>query len=147
VHLANEIADSNLTAEDLPVQSEDGGSDDALNRMKNNLRSVIQSIAGTAEHVASASEEISSSTTQHVKSSETQKVQTTQVPTGMQEMVSTVMQVSENSSTAADASRHAAEVAREGATIVAETLAKMRTIAESVSLQRAEKWPQRSGHE
>jgi len=135
VHLANEIAGNNLTAEDLPVQSEDeiGAATTALNRMKNNLREVIQSIAGTAEHVASASEEISSSATQQVKSSETQKDQTTQVATGMQEMASTVMQVSENSSKAADASRQAAEVAREGGTIVEETLNKMRSIAESVS--------------
>ena len=44
-------------------EDEIGAATTALNRMKNNLGEVIQSIAGTAEHVASASEEISSSAT------------------------------------------------------------------------------------
>jgi len=50
----------------------------------------------------------------------------------MQEMSSTVLQVSENSNKAAEASRDAAETAREGGTIVEETLVKMRAIADSV---------------
>ena len=50
----------------------------------------------------------------------------------MQEMSSTVQQVSENSNKAAEASRQAADTARQGGTIVEDTLAKMRAIAESV---------------
>jgi methyl-accepting chemotaxis protein len=133
--LAQEIASNNLAVHDIEVQVQDeiGQAGIALNTMKNNLRDLIRSIAGTAEHVASASEEISSSATLQAQGAETQKDQTTQVATGMQEMSSTVQQVSENSARAAEASRQAAEVAREGGTIVEETLAKMRSIAESVS--------------
>src|SRR5215471_8755116 len=47
-------------------------------------------------------------------------------------MSSTVMQVSENSNKAAEASRQAAETARHGGSIIDETLAKMRGIAQSV---------------
>ena len=94
---------------------------------------MIQSIAQTAEHVASASEEISSSAAQQAQGAETQKDQTTQVATAMQEMSSTVAMVSENSNRAAGASRNAAETARHGGTIVEETLSKMRAIAEAVS--------------
>jgi len=120
---------------DIDISSEDelGQAGTALNRMKNNLREIIQSIAGTAEHVASASEEISSSASQQAQGAETQKDQTTQVATAMQQMSSTVMQVSDNSNKAAEASRKAAETARHGGAIVEDTLAKMRTIAESVS--------------
>ncbi len=133
--LVQEVAGNNLAVADMEITTDDdmGKAGVALNRMKNNLREIIQSIAGTAEHVASASEEISSSATQQAQSAETQKDQTAQVATGMQEMSSTVMQVSENSSKAAEASRQAAEVAREGGAIVEETLGKMRAIAASVS--------------
>jgi methyl-accepting chemotaxis protein len=135
VGLANQIAQNDLTADDLDVTAQDeiGEATSALNTMKNNLREVIQSIAGTAEHVASASEELSSSATLQAQGAETQKDQTTQVATAMQEMSSTVLQVSENSTKAAEASRTAAETARKGGTIVDETLAKMQGIAESVS--------------
>jgi methyl-accepting chemotaxis protein len=47
-------------------------------------------------------------------------------------MSSTVLQVSENSNRAAEASRKAAETARHGGAIVQDTLGKMRVIAESV---------------
>jgi len=75
VNMIQEIADNNLRVADLEVKSQDeiGAAGVALNRMKSNLQEVVRSIAGTAEHVASASEEISSSATQQVKSSETQK--------------------------------------------------------------------------
>jgi methyl-accepting chemotaxis protein len=135
LHMAQQIADNNLALEDLEIKSRDeiGKAGTALNQMKNNLREVIRSIAGTAEHVASASEEISSAAAQQAKSAEIHKDQTTQVATSLQQMAATVLQVSENSTAAADASRRAAEVARDGGTIVEETLSKMRAIADSVS--------------
>jgi methyl-accepting chemotaxis protein len=104
-----------------------------LNRMKHNLRQIIQSIASTATHVASASEEISASATLQAQSSETQKDQTTQVATSMQEMSSTVTQVSDNCNKAAHAARQAAETARQGGSIVDDTLTKMQLIADSVA--------------
>ncbi|HTR67112.1 MAG TPA: HAMP domain-containing methyl-accepting chemotaxis protein [Terriglobales bacterium] len=130
-----EIAGNNLAVDDMDIRAQDeiGLAGAALNKMKNNLREIIQSVAGTAEHVASASEEISSSASQQSQGAETQKDQTAQVATAMQEMSSTVLQVSENSAKAADASQKAAETARHGGGIVDETLAKMRVIAGSVS--------------
>ena len=129
-----EVAANDLAVDDMAITSEDeiGNAGIALNRMKNNLRQMMQSIAGTAEHVASASEEISSSSTQQAQGAETQKDQTAQVATAMQEMSSTVLQVSDNSNKAAESSRQAAETARHGGAIVKETLTKMRVIAESV---------------
>jgi methyl-accepting chemotaxis protein len=134
VSLIQEIAANNLGVEDMPITSHDeiGQAGSALNGMKNSMRDMIQSIAGTAEHMASASEEISSSAAQQAQGAETQKDQTTQVATAMQEMSSTVAQVSENSNLAAEASRQAAETARHGGSIVDETLGKMRAIAEAV---------------
>jgi methyl-accepting chemotaxis protein len=118
----------------MKITSEDetGKAGEALNRMKNNLRGIIQSIAGTAEHIASASEKISSSATQQAQSAEIQKDQSVQVATAMQEMSSTVNSVSDSCHKAADAARQAAETARLGGSIVDGTLDKMRAIAESV---------------
>jgi methyl-accepting chemotaxis protein len=78
VGLVQDIANNNLATADLEIttQDETGQAGEALNRMKNNLRQIIQSIASTATHVASASEEISASATQQAQSSETQKDQT-----------------------------------------------------------------------
>jgi methyl-accepting chemotaxis protein len=134
VDLMQEIAANNLAGADLEITAHDetGKAGEALNRMKNNLRGIIQAIASTAEHVASASEEISSSATQQAQSAETQKDQTVQVATAMQEMSSTVNSVSDSCNKAADAARQAAETARSGGSIVDGTLAKMRVIAESV---------------
>ena len=132
--LIQEIAANNLATQDLKISSADeiGKASEALNRMKNNLRDIIHSIAGTASHVASASEEISSSATQQARSAQTQKDQTVQVATAMQEMSSTVVSVSDSCNKAAEAARQAAETARLGGSIVTGTLTKMRTIAESV---------------
>ena len=134
VEVIQEIAANNLAVADIDVtvRDESGKAGEALNRMKNNLRGIIQSIASTAEHVASASEEISASATQQAQSAETQKDQTFQVATAMQQMSSTVTSVSDSCNKAADAARQAAETARLGGSIVDGTLAKMRVIAESV---------------
>ncbi len=135
LHMIEEVAGNNLAISDMEIRAQDeiGQAGLALNKMKNNLHEVVQSIASTAEHVASASEEISASASEQSQASETQKDQAAQVATAMQEMASTVLQVSENSNKAADASRKAAETARQGGTIVEDTLEKMRAIAESVS--------------
>ena len=134
VAVLQEIAANNLTAEDMEIASQDeiGKVGAALNSMKNNLRAIMQSIAGTAEHVASASEEISASATQTANGSETQKDQVHQIATAMQEMSATVREVSDNSNKAADSARQASETARQGGAIVEDTLARMREIAGSV---------------
>jgi len=100
--------------------------------MKNNLRDIIHSIAATATHVASASEEISASATQQAQGAQTQKDQAAQVATAMGEMSSTVTQVSDSCNKAAEAARQAAETARQGGSIVDDALLKMQVIAESV---------------
>ena len=133
--MIHEISVNNLCASDLAIGSQDeiGRASAALNTMKDNLRSLIQTIARTAEQVASASEEISSSASQLAQASGTQKSQATQVAVAMQEMSSTVQEVSENSNRAAEASHQAAETARHGGQIVEASLNKMRVIAASVS--------------
>ena len=92
----------------------------------------MRTIAATAESVAQASEQISETASRQAHAAEVQRDQSAQAATAMQEMAATVLQVSDPSNRAANASRQAAETARAGGGIVEETLAKMRTIAGSV---------------
>ena len=131
---AQAISDGDLTGQDLPITSRDelGDLARAINGMQHSLRETITSVSSGAERIATASEELSASASQQAAGAETQKDQTHQVATAMQEMSSTVQQVSENSNKASDASRKAADTARHGGSIVEDTLAKMRAIADSV---------------
>jgi methyl-accepting chemotaxis protein len=131
---AEAIADGDLTGAELEVKRQDelGQLTEAINKMQSNLKGIIESILTSTEHLALASEEISASATEQSAGIESQKDQAYQVAIAMQEMSSTVVQISDNSTKAADAARKASETAREGGKIVEETLAKMREIAGSV---------------
>jgi methyl-accepting chemotaxis protein len=104
-----------------------------FNTFLDKIHGIISQVAETANQVASASEELSSSATLQAQGADNQKDQTTQVATAMQEMSCTVQQVSENCTHAAEASRRAAETAREGGAVVAKALTQMRSIADSVA--------------
>ena len=127
------VSDKDLFAEDVEITSHDeiGQAEAALNNMKNTLHQMVQSIAATAEHLASASEEISAGASQSVETARVQSDQTLQVATAMQQMSSTVQQVSEHSQQAADSSDKAAQAAHQGGEVVEQTLATMRSIANS----------------
>ena len=134
VAMIEAIAGDDLSREDMQITNCDeiGRAGTLLNSMKNNLRAILQSIAGTAEQVASASEEISANALSTATSSEAQKDQVHQVATAMQEMAATVHEVADNSTKAADSARQASETARQGGVIVEDTLGHMRSIAGSV---------------
>jgi methyl-accepting chemotaxis protein len=140
VAMIQEIEANNLAVADMELTSEDeiGKASKALNSMKNNLRSVIQSLATAAAQVASASEEISSGSTQSAESARSQSDQTQQAATAMHEMSSTVQQISENSQKASETSRQAAQAARQGGEVVQATLASMRNIADATSKTAAQ---------
>jgi len=133
LHMIQKISSKDLAVEDIQVTSSDeiGQAEVALNSMKNTLHQLVQSIAATAEHLASASEEISAGASQSVETARVQSDQTLQVATAMQEMSSTVHLVSEQSQKASDSSHKAAQAARQGGEVVEQTLSTMRSIAES----------------
>jgi methyl-accepting chemotaxis protein len=133
------LASNNLVVEDMEVESEDemGKAAQGLNKMKNNLRCVILSIASTAENVSGSSREISTTASQAADSAENQKQQVGQIATTMQEMAATVREVSLHSNTAARSAKSAAESAREGGKIVEDVLERMRGIARGAGMAAA----------
>ncbi len=103
-----------------------------FNTFMDKLQRLVIQVAQNTRQIASATEAISASSKQQAKGAEAQSGQTNQVATAMQEMSITVAQISENSNVAANASRRAAEAARQGGKVVEETLTGMRAIAGSV---------------
>jgi methyl-accepting chemotaxis protein len=135
VAMIQEIAGNNLTVNDLVITSRDeiGQAGTALNKMKNNLHEVIQSIAGTAVQVAAASEELSSTSQQITANSEetsaqakvvsdstqqvSQNLQT--VATGAEEMSASIKEIAKNATEAAKVATSAVKVAETANTTVA----------------------------
>jgi methyl-accepting chemotaxis protein len=115
--MIQEVADRNLTIEDMEVTVEDevGLACIALNRMKNNLHEMVQSMRGTAEQVAAASEELSATSQQITANSEETTAQAKVVSeaggqvnsnlqtlaSGAEEMNSTIGEIAKNASEAA----------------------------------------------
>ena len=132
--LISEIAANNLSVEDMQITSQDelGKAGQALNEMKNNLREVIGSIAGTADHVASASEELSGTSQQITANSEetstqaqvvsrasgevNQNLQT--VATGSEEMSASIKEIAKNAHESAKVATGAVQVAEQTTQIV-----------------------------
>jgi methyl-accepting chemotaxis protein len=117
VALADKIAGNNLAMDDLPVESGDeiGDATAALNKMKNNLRGLVQAISETSVQVASASEELSSTSQQITANSEETTAQAHVVSdaggqvntnlqtlaTGAEEMDSTIGEIAKSATEAA----------------------------------------------
>ena len=133
VPVLTQFSEGDLTTHlDVDAADEIGQMGEALNRTIDKVGAALQSIAESAEHLASASEEISASAAQPSAGADTQKDQTHPVAPAMQEMSSTVTQMSENSNRAADTAKQASDPARQGGRIVEETLSKMREITSLV---------------
>jgi methyl-accepting chemotaxis protein len=127
--MIQEIANKNLTIEDMKVTSADeiGKAGMALNAMKNSLHEVIQSIADSAVQVAGASEELNSTSQQITANSEetsaqadvvskaaqavSQNLQT--VATGAEEMGASIKEIAKNATEAAKIATSAVKVAED----------------------------------
>ncbi len=133
VRVVNEIAQGDLCKRLATDRHDEIGSlARAVNQMQDSLRNTLNSVASSAERVAHGSEELSAVAGRQAQGSETQRDQAAQVATAMQEMSATVLQVTQNSNQAASAAQQAADTARKGGQIVEQTLAKMRSIADTV---------------
>lgn len=131
--LAKQIASKNLAVDDIEQDSMDevGEAVAALNSMKNNLHNMVDGMAATAEHLASASQQISASANLQVSAAQSQNDRATQVATSMQEMATTVAQISDNTQGAAKGANKATQQAQSGGKIVEQAVLSMRNIADS----------------
>jgi methyl-accepting chemotaxis protein len=135
LEVIQQVADNNLTVEDVEVSSEDevGQACLALNRMKHNLHEMIQSMRGTADQVATASEELSSTSQQITANSEETTAQAKlvsdaggQVNTNLQTLASGA---EEMNTTIGEIAKNATEAARVAGEAVAAAEAANQTVA------------------
>jgi|HubBroStandDraft_1064217.scaffolds.fasta_scaffold00370_25 methyl-accepting chemotaxis protein len=132
-HQASEMRDgkADLTKVIRASDDEFGEIAGAFDTFTAAARDIMRRLAANSEQLASATEEMSSGAGQSAETARVQSDQTHQVATAMQEMSATVQQISEHSEKAAGASQNAAQAARRGGQVADETLATMRSIAES----------------
>jgi methyl-accepting chemotaxis protein len=126
--LAEAITAGDLTQDDLPVRSHDeiGDLTTAINKMRANLKQMIIAITENAGHVATASEELSSTSQQisanseetsaqaNVVSQAAQQVNTNlqSVSIGAEEMTSTIQSIANNAHEAATVASNAVQTAQ-----------------------------------
>lgn len=135
VDRAESIAEGDLIGSELQITSKDelASLTTAVNKMQHSLAGTLQSVASVADHVASASEEISANATQTATAAEAQRDQVHQITVAMQRVSATVREVSERSNLAADLARTASQNARNGGAIVDDTLVRMGALSEFVN--------------
>jgi methyl-accepting chemotaxis protein len=103
-----------------------------FNLFVDKVHEIMKSVAAKTLRLATASEEIASSAIQMSQGSSNQHNQTNLVATAMQEMTSSVGEISENTGKAANFATQATDVAKEGGKIVQEALTTIRSLAEGV---------------
>ena len=149
---AEAIAAGDLTRNDLKEASDDelGDLTGAINQVNESLKAMIHAIIENAQHVASASEELSASSQQISANSEetsaqagtvsqaTQQVSQNlqSVSTGAEEMTATIQSIATNAHEAATVASNAVQTAQAANATVAKLGASSRTEAVSQAIRR-----------
>jgi len=147
--VAAEIADGNLRLDDVAVKSSDeiGQLGDSFNRMKTNLRGLIQKVSVSAEQVAASSQhltagaDLSAQTANQVACSisdvaqgaEMQLAAVKETAQIAQQMSDGIQQIATNANSVALESAHASETAIEGGKSIAKAVRQMAQIKQTVN--------------
>lgn len=145
---ATEIADGNLALDDIAVKSSDeiGQLGDSFNRMKSNLRDLLQKVSIAAEQVASSSQQLTASADQSAqaanqvacsisdvaKGSEIQLAAVTVTSQEVKQMSHSIEQIAANANNVALTSAEASKTAAAGGKSVAKAVNQMAQIKETV---------------
>jgi methyl-accepting chemotaxis protein len=131
--VAGRIADGDLTARvEVTSHDETGQLMAAMKHMVDNLRDMITKTVDISTGIASASNQLHSTSAQIATGAEEVASQTNTVATASEEMSATSTDIASNCSMAAEASRKTADSATAGAAVVQETITGMGVIADRV---------------
>jgi methyl-accepting chemotaxis protein len=114
---------------DVSTTDEAGTLAGSFGKMIRKFHDIIREMQGSADHLASASEEFSASASQIARGTEEQSNRADHVATASQEMNATIVEVAKNASGAASAAKNATETAMKGGDIVRKTIESMNGIA------------------
>lgn len=128
---AHEIADGNLsvTIKDIRVRNEVGALAQDFNKMTESLRTIISNVKDNVAQLASAAEEMASTSEQIVDGSQEQSSKSSQVANAAQQLSTTIIDVAKNASEAAETAKKASRVAMEGGDIVDKSIESINSIA------------------
>ncbi len=131
------VADKDLTA-NVAIDGSDeiGRMGDALNTSLDSLRSLLQSVARSAETLSSATTEVSARSVQTAGNARTESSKINQIAAAVQEMTATIGEISHNAASATTASRASAETAQRGGVVMqaaATTMEKIASASHTVS--------------
>ena len=105
---------------------------EALSRLIERLVEDVSALHGGSNQLADAVEELSAVTAETSKGVSQQRSQTEQVATAMNEMSATVQEVARNANSAADHAQAANQDAKEGQSVVRETVGAIKALAREV---------------
>jgi len=141
--------DANLTHK-VNIQSTDEFGQIAhwINTFIGNLHGLISRIATVSHDVSKASAEVSLATSDLSQGGQTQAEQATRIAHAMEAMSSTIVEMAQHASTAADSAASAYNVAKEGGLVIRETITSMHQVSDSVgeATQLVEALGKSSGH-
>ncbi|MFZ0630719.1 MAG: methyl-accepting chemotaxis protein [Acidobacteriaceae bacterium] len=124
------MAQKDFTSHILVTGSDEiGGVGVALNILSDAVRQALQSVAASADTLASSTVEISTRASQSASNAKAQSTKTGQIAAAAQEMTATIAEISRNTENAANASRESAETAQQGGTVMQAAAATMEKIA------------------
>ncbi len=127
------VSDGDLTVSvDCGTEDELKNIETSLNNMIQHLNQTVRSLGSNASLLASASEELSTTTSQARAGAREQQSQTDQVAIAMNEMISTVQEIARNAGLVASESQNADKEAKEGGEIITSTISSMTSISNGV---------------
>ena len=131
---ASAVAAGDLRGEPLPERGRDELAEvtRAINGMTASLREMVGKIAGSAERMGSAAEELSAVTEQTSHSIYDQQAQTEQVATAMNEMSATVQEVSKSIASSAVAAQDASRETDSGRGMVEDAIRAIEALARQI---------------
>ena len=132
VVLANKVAEGDLSSS-LDVRSKDeiGQLTSALQRMNNNLSTIVRDVRSGTHAISTASREIASGNADLSQRTEEQASSLEETASSMEELTSTVKQSAENARQANQLATGASTIAVKGGEVVAQVVSTMSGISES----------------
>lgn len=150
VKAANEIADGEITRAELQSTAEDemGQMARAFNRMKGNLREILQHVTSSAQHVSASSQQLAATSNQsaeaaaqvtesitHIAMGAERQMNAVQETTAVvQQMSASVQQVAANANQVAAVSEQTADAARVGGEAIQNAIRQMQQIEQTVHI-------------
>ena len=130
--VATRIADGDLTAQVVPRRDDEiGRLTRAINEIGARLSTVVGQVRDGAEHIATASQEISTGNLDLCSRTEEQAASLATTASSMDQLTTTVRQNADNARQADQLARSASDVAQKGGNTVSQVVARMDSISQA----------------